>query len=124
MKKAIFFITAAAVLFFSIGPVTAALEIGRPGELPTGYLYMTPQEAHDEVVELIEAGELDSSAVTFYNGIVLSGTPAPILIRAGVYYEHYLSRFDTILRYDDPFWAEPSPIPHLSEWQYAWLLSQ
>ena len=111
MKKAIFFITAAAVLFFSIGPVTAALEIGRPGELPTGYLYMTPQEAHDEVVELIEAGELDSSAVTFYNGIVLSGTPAPILIRAGVYYEHYLSRFDTILRYDDPFWAEPSPIP-------------
>jgi hypothetical protein len=116
--------TALAVSVLTINPVTAGLEIGNPGQLPTGYLYMTPQEAHDEVVELIEAGELDSSAVTLYNGIVLSGTPAPILIQAGVYYEHYLSRFDTILRYDDPFWGEPSPLPSFSEWQYAWLLSQ
>jgi len=119
--KRLLTLTVAACLWLTLtGPVGAALTVGEPGQLPTGYLHLTPQEVHDRVVERIDSGVLDPSGVLRYNGIILSGTPPDLLIEAGVYYEFYLSRFDTVLRYDDPHWGEQYLGTWASEWEAAW----
>jgi len=55
---------------------------------------------------------------------VLSGTPYWLLIEAG-FSEYFVSRFDTVLRYDDPFWAvKVAEHPTLTEWQYSYSLTR
>ena len=119
--KRLLTLTVAACLWLALpGPVGAALTVGEPGQLPTGYLHLTPYQVHDRVVERIDTGVLDPSSVFLYNGIILSGTPPDLLIEAGVYYEFYVSRFDTVLRYDDPHWGDLHPGSWMSEWEFAW----
>ena len=120
MKRLLTLTVAASVWLALTGPVGAALTVGEPGQLPTGYLHLTPYQGHDRVVERIDTGVLDPSSVFLYNGIILSGTPPDLLIEAGVYYEFYVSRFDTVLRYDDPHWGDLHPGSWMSEWEFAW----
>jgi hypothetical protein len=120
MKRLLTILAAGFVWLALTGPVGAALTVGKPGQLPTGYLHLTPYEVHDRVIERIEAAELDPSTLTIYNGIILSGTPSDLLIEAGVYYEFYMSRFDTVLRYEDPHWGEIHPGSWMTEWEFAW----
>ena len=118
-------IAAAAVLIWftcvMVDTVDAGVLIGRPGQVASGYIHLTALEVGDRVLDLIDAGELSPSTVTMTTtGIVLSGTPAGILIEAGVIHEFYVDRFDQVLRYDDPAWAQIVDGSWQTEWQAAY----
>ena len=75
----------------------------------------------DRVLDLIADGELDADRVTITStGIVLSGTPHPLLIEAGVIHEFYIDRFSQVLRFDDPAWGQIVPGSRRTEWQMAY----
>jgi hypothetical protein len=110
-----------ATLCLTVIPVDAGVLIGRPGQVPSGYLYLTAYEVHDRVLDMIESGDLDADQVTIATtGIVLSGTPHGLLIEAGVIHEFYVDRFDKVLRFDDPAWAQIVPESWETEWQAAY----
>jgi len=99
----IVFVAALAVT----SPVGAGLLIGRPGEVPTGYLYLTEYEVADRVDERIADGDLNADRVyKTSTGIILFGTPVDLLIEAGVIREYMVDRFDGVRRFDDPFWGQ------------------
>ena len=101
-------------------PVGAGLLIGRPGQVPTGYLYLTEYEVADRVDERIADGDLNADSVhKTSTGIILFGTPVDLLIEAGVIREYMVDRFDGVRRFDDPFWGQESNT-WKTEWQAAW----
>ena len=104
---------------------TAQLTIGEPGELPTGYIHLSPTEVAERVDNMIEAGEITSNGlVRTKSGIILSGTPHSLLIEAGVFYEYYSDcRHDKVYRYDDPYWAEVKGA-WMTNWQYCHMLNK
>ena len=105
----------------SVLPVDAGVLIGRPGQMPSGYLYLTAYEVHDRVLDMIESGDLDADQVTIAaTGVVLSGTPQDLLIEAGVIHEFYVDRFDQVLRFDDPAWGRIVAGSWHTEWQAAY----
>ena len=121
MKPLIAVLAAAVAVAVSSTPVDAATLIGRPGQMPSGYIHLTAYEVADRVLDLIADGELDADQVTITStGIVLSGTPHQLLIEAGVIHEFYTDRFDQVLRFDDPTWAQKVPGSWLTEWQHAY----
>ena len=101
-------IGAAAFLTWGAATVSANHEglIWGPCGQETGYLHMTPEKVRTKVDRRIRRGELAPATVLLYNEIVLSGTPHDLLIAAGVIQEYAVNRFDQVLRYDDPWWAE------------------
>lgn len=108
-------------LCLTVIPVDAGVLIGRPGQVASGYIHLTAYEVGDRVLDLIDAGELSPSTVTMTTtGIVLSGTPHDLLIEAGVIHEFYVDRFDQVLRYDDPAWAQIVDGSWETEWQAAY----
>jgi len=119
---------AALVVFVAVlgvaSPVGAGVLIGRPRQVPTGYIYMTASEVADRVDERIAAGELDADSVhKTSTGIILFGTPVDLLIEAGVIREFYVDRFDGVRRFDDPFWGQQTDTWQ-TEWQRAWDWTQ
>ena len=118
-------VAAAAVLIWftcvMVDTVDAGVLIGRPGQVASGYIHLSAYEVGDRVLDLIDAGELSPSTVTMTTtGIVLSGTPHDLLIEAGVIHEFYVDRFDQVLRYDDPAWAQIVDGSWRTEWQAAY----
>ena len=116
---------AALVVFVAVlgvaAPVGAGVLIGRPGEVPTGYLYLTEYEVADLVDERIADGDLDADSVyKTSTGIILFGTPVDLLIEAGVIREFYVDRFDGVRRFDDPFWGQQTHTWQ-TEWQRAYV---
>ena len=110
-----------ATLCLTVTPVGAGVLIGRPGQLPSGYIHLTAYAVADRVLDMIDTGELNAGDVTMTTtGIVLSGTPPEVLIEAGVIHEFYVDRFDQVLRYDDPAWAAIVPETWETEWQAAY----
>ena len=102
-------------------PVGAGVLIGHPGEVPTGYLYLTEYEVADRVDERIADGDLDADSVhKTSTGIILFGTPVDLLIEAGVIREFYVDRFDGVRRVDDPFWGQQTDT-WMTEWRAAWV---
>jgi hypothetical protein len=102
-------------------PVGAGLLIGRPGQVPTGYLYLTEYEVADRVDERIADGDLNADSVyKTSTGIILFGTPVDLLIEAGVIREFYVDRFDGVRRFDDPFWGQQTDT-FMTEYQAAWV---
>ena len=102
-------------------PVGAGVLSGRPGQVPTGYLYLTEYQVADRVDERIADGDLDADRVyKTSTGIILVGTPVDLLIEAGVIREFYVDRFDGVRRFDDPFWGQESDTWQ-TEWQLAWV---
>ena len=102
-------------------PVGAGGLIGRPGQIPTGYIDLTVYEVADLVDARIAAGDLDADRVyKTSTGIILFGTPVDLLIDAGVIREFYVDRFDGVRRFDDPFWGQESNT-WKTEWQAAWV---
>jgi hypothetical protein len=102
-------------------PVGAGITIGRPGQIPTGYLYLTEYEVADLVDERIADGDLNADSVyKTSTGIILFGTPVDLLIEAGVIREFYVDRFDGVRRFDDPFWGQESDTWQ-TEYQRAWV---
>ena len=113
-------IGAAAFLTWGAATVSANHEglIQAPCAQETGYLHMTPQKVRTKVERRIERGNLDAASVTFWSDFILSGTPHDLLIAAGVIQEYAVTRFDQVLRYDDPFWSELAT-PRMTEWSVA-----
>ena len=102
-------------------PVGAGVLIGHPGEVPTGYLYLTEYQVADRVDERIADGDLDADSVhKTSTGIILFGTPVDLLIEAGVIREFYVDRFDGVRRFDDPFWGQQTDT-WMSEYQRAYV---
>ena len=102
-------------------PVGAGVLIGHPGQVPTGYLYLTEYEVADLVDERIADGDLDADSVyKTSTGIILFGTPVDLLIEAGVIREFYVDRFDGVRRFDDPFWGQQTDT-WMTEWRAAWV---
>ncbi len=113
----IVFVAALAVT----SPVGAGVLIGRPGQVPTGYLYLTEYEVADLVDERIADGDLNADSVyKTSTGMILFGTPVDLLIEAGVIREFYVDRFDGVRRFDDPFWGQQTDTWQ-TEWQRAWV---
>ena len=116
---------AALVVFVAVlgvaSPVGAGVLIGRPGQVPTGYLYLTEYQVADRVDERIADGDLDADSVyKTSTGIILFGTPVDLLIEAGVIREFYVDRFDGVRRFDDPFWGQQTDT-WMTEWRAAWV---
>ena len=102
-------------------PVGAGVLIGHPGEVLTGYLYLTEYQVADRVDERIADGDLDADSVyKTSTGIILFGTPVDLLIEAGVIREFYVDRFDGVRRFDDPFWGQQTDT-WMTEWRAAWV---
>lgn len=102
-------------------PVGAGLLIGHPGQVPTGYLYLTEYEVADLVDERIADGDLNADSVyKTSTGIILFGTPVDLLIEAGVIREYMVDRFDGVRRFDDPFWGQQTD-NWQTEYQRAWV---
>jgi len=102
-------------------PVGAGVLIGRPGQIPTGYLYLTEYEVADLVDERIADGDLNADSVhKTSTGIILFGTPVDLLIEAGVIREYMVDRFDGVRRFDDPFWGQQTDTWQ-TEYQAAWV---
>jgi len=121
MKPLLMLTAAALIVAVWSTPVDAGILIGRPGQMPSGYIHLTAYEVADRVLDLIADGELDADRVTITStGIVLSGTPHQLLIEAGVIHEFYTDRFDQVLRFDDPAWAQIVPGSWRTEWQQAY----
>ena len=112
-------------MILTAGPAGAL--INTPGQDDGGYIHMTPQEVAVRVKDLFaDPNRRGSETPTFSDDgtIVLSGTPYWLLIEAG-FSEYFVSRFDTVLRYDDPFWAvKVAEHPTFSEWQYSYSLTR
>ena len=116
---------AALVVFVAVlgvaSPVGAGVLIGHPGEVPTGYLYLTEYEVAALVDERIADGDLDADSVyKTSTGIILFGTPVDLLIEAGVIREFMVDRFDGVRRFDDPFWGQQTDT-WMSEYQRAYV---
>ena len=102
-------------------PVGAGVLIGRPGQIPTGYLYLTEYQVADRVDERIADGDLNADRVyKTSTGIILFGTPVDLLIEAGVISEYMVDRFDGVRRFDDPFWGQQTDTWQ-TEYQRAWV---
>ena len=115
----------ALVVFVAVlgvaSPVGAGVLIGRPGQVPTGYLYLTEYEVADRVDERIADGDLDADRVyKTSTGVILFGTPVDLLIEAGVIREFMVDRFDGVRRFDDPFWGQQTDT-WMSEYQRAYV---
>ena len=115
----------ALVVFVAVlgvaSPVGAGVLIGRPGQVPTGYLYLTEYEVADRVDERIADGDLDADRVyKTSTGVILFGTPVDLLIEAGVIREFMVDRFDGVRRFDDTFWGQQTDT-WMSEYQRAYV---
>jgi hypothetical protein len=121
VKRLLALLVASVALIVAATPVGAGGLLGHPGQVPTGYLYLTEYEVADRVDVMIAAGDLDADRVhKTSTGIILFGTPVDLLIEAGVIREFYVDRFDQIRRFDDPFWGQESNT-WKTEWQAAWV---
>mgnify|MGYP003657884015 CR=1 FL=1 len=121
MKHLAALLVASMALIVLATPVGAGGVIGRPGQIATGYLELTEYEVADLVDARIAAGDLDADRVyKTSTGIILFGTPVDLLIDAGVIREFYVDRFDSVRRFDDPFWGQKTDTRH-TEWQLAWI---
>jgi len=118
----------AVFLLWAVVAVSASALIQTPGQDDGGYIYLTYQEVAERVKELMADPSLRGAEmnVTFNEDEtkVLSGTPYWLLVEAG-FSEYFVSRFDTVLRYDDPFWAaKVAEHPTFTEWQYSYSLTR
>ena len=121
MKRLLALLVVAVALIVVATPVGAGGLLGHPGQVPTGYLYLTEYEVADRVDVMIAAGDLDADKVyKTSTGIILFGTPVDLLIEAGVIREFYVDRFDGVRRFDDPFWGQQTSTWQ-TEWQAAWV---
>ena len=121
MKRLLALLVVAVALIVVATPVGAGGLLGHPGQVPTGYLYLTEYEVADRVDVMIAAGDLDADKVyKTSTGIILFGTPVDLLIDAGVIREFYVDRFDGVRRFDDPFWGQKAGTRQ-TEWQAAWV---
>ena len=114
-------LVASVALIAAATPVGAGGLIGRPGQIPTGYIDLTVYEVADLVDARIAAGDLDADRVyKTSTGIIIYGTPVDLLIDAGVIHEFYVDRLDVVRRFDDPFWGQKTST-WMTEWQAAWV---
>jgi len=118
MKTKLFVVAIVVGITFAAVPAQADHDqVYSPCDAPTGYIYLSVEEVHERVDALIAQGAIDPDSLTITTaGLIISGTPSPLLIEAGVIQEYAIDHNGFARHYLDPYWEYR--FNHLPNWTF------